>query len=76
MVSLRQLPLVFPEIPGPGGLALSLAAPRRLGELAGPRLPPLRKLRLQIEDPEFHIREPTIISLGKIFESLVHYHHP
>ena len=47
-----------------------------LGVLAGPRLPPLRNLFLQIEDPEFHIREPLIIFLGKSFESLVHYHHP
>ena len=68
--------LVFPEISGLGGIALSLPAPHRLGELAGTRLPPLRKLPLQIEDPEFHTREPLIIVLGKSFESLVHYYHP
>jgi hypothetical protein len=76
VVSLRQFPFVFPEIPGPGDLALSGPTPRRLGDLAGSRLPPLRKLRLQIEDPKFHIREPSTVVPGKSFESFVHYHHP
>ena len=36
-------------------VALRLPPPRRFGELASPRLPPLRKLLLQIDGPEFHI---------------------
>jgi hypothetical protein len=52
---LREFPLTFPEIRGLCDFAFPFPALRRLGELAGPRLPPFRKLLLQIDGSEFYI---------------------
>lgn len=57
------------------GAALPFPAPRRPGELAGSRLPPLRDLLLQVQDLEFYIGEPAVIIIDKIFESLVRRYH-
>ena len=70
---------------GPAGIALVLGvtggpqefpALRRFGEFAGPRLPPFSKLLLQVDGPEFYIREPFITILDKVFELLVRRYHP
>jgi hypothetical protein len=52
---LREIPLTFPPIRGLRGVALTFPVRPRFGELAGPRLPPFRKLFLQIDGPEFYI---------------------
>jgi len=71
-----QVWLRFPGIPGSSGAALPLPAPRWMGDLAGPRFPPLRDVFLQVQDPEFYLRELTVTIIDKIFESLVRRHHP
>ena len=66
------------EFPGPGVARVALTFPAlfRLRDLARPRLPPVRKLLLQIDGPVFNIREPLVIIIDKIFESFVRRSHP
>ena len=60
---------------GSSGAALPFPAPRRPGELAGSRLPPLGNLLLQVQDLGFYIGEPIIVILDKVFELLVRRDH-
>jgi hypothetical protein len=59
-----------------GAQELPVPVPRRLGEFAGPRLPPVRDLPLQIQNLKFYLGEPAIVILDKIFEPFVRRYHP
>jgi hypothetical protein len=66
------------EFPGSAVARVALTFPAlfRFRELARPRLPPVRKLLLQIDGPVFNIREPLITIIDRIFELLARRHHP
>jgi len=51
-------------------------APRWTADLAGSRLPEFRDVLLQVQNPEFYLRESIVIIIDKTFESLVRRYHP